>query len=140
MDVIFNELPDEQNIGMWIYDNNLIAFNKYNQFKISSDINKTYKYSSKISPLELILECTSVSKIMKKEVKEKIINFISEPEFSKAFGNKRSADIISAITRDTWNQPTALFISFLLDSNIIYKEKSYLYNKDKNKQEIIIVK
>ena len=75
---------------------------------------------------------------MKNEVRQKLIDFITEPEFSKAFGSKKSSEIVSAILRDSWNQSAALFISFLLDANVIYKDKSYLYNKDKNKLEIII--
>ena len=72
------------------------------------------------------------------EIKQKIIEFITIPEFSKAFGVKKSAEVISAITRDTWNQSTALFISFLLDSSIIYKDKPYLFNKEKNRNEILV--
>ena len=75
---------------------------------------------------------------MKNEVRQKIIDFVTEPDFSKAFGSKKSSEIVSAILRDSWNQSTALFISFLLDANVIYKDKSYLYNKDKNKYEIMI--
>ena len=75
---------------------------------------------------------------MKNEVRQKIIDFVTEPEFSKAFGTKKSGEIVSSLLRDSWNQSTALFISFLLDANIIYKDKSYLYNKEKNKIEIII--
>lgn len=75
---------------------------------------------------------------MKNEVKQRLIDFITEPEFSKAFGAKKAGEIVSAILRDSWNQSTALFLSFLLDANVIYKDKSYLYNKDKNKMEIMI--
>jgi hypothetical protein len=75
---------------------------------------------------------------MKNEIRQKLIDFVTEPEFSKAFGTKKSGEIVSSIVRDSWNQSIALFISFLLDANIIYKDKSYLYNKDKNKLEILI--
>jgi hypothetical protein len=75
---------------------------------------------------------------MKNEVRQKLIDFVTEPEFSKAFGSKKSGEIVSAIMRDSWNQSTALFISFLLDANVIYKDKAYLYNKDKNKEDILI--
>ncbi len=75
---------------------------------------------------------------MKNEIKQKLVEFITIPEFSKAFGVKKSAEIISALTRDSWNQSVVLFISFLLNANVIYKEKSYLFNKEKNLQEITI--
>jgi hypothetical protein len=75
---------------------------------------------------------------MKNEVRQKLIDFVMEPAFAKAFGARKSGEIVNAILRDSWNQSTALFISFLLDANIIYKDKSYLYNKDKNKLEIMI--
>ena len=73
---------------------------------------------------------------MKKEIKQKLIEFITIPEFSKAFGVKKSAEIISALTRNSWNQSMVLFISFLLDATIVYKEKNYIFNKEKNMQEI----
>jgi len=95
--------------------------------------------TKKETPLELIIKYTSTTEKMKQEIKNKLIEFITIPEFGKAFGIKKSAEIISALSRDSWNQSIALFISFLLDSNIIYKEKSYIYNKEKNKKEIIII-
>ena len=73
---------------------------------------------------------------MKAEIKQKLIDFITIPEFGKAFGIKKSSEIISALTRDSWNQSMALFISFLLDATVIYKDKSYLFNKEKNLKEI----
>ena len=84
------------------------------------------------SPLELIIKYTSTSTLMKTTIKEKLIELITLPEFSKAFGVKKSAEVISALSRDGWNQSMALFISFLLDMNVIYKEKSYIFNKEKN--------
>ena len=97
---------------------------------------KTKKHTT---PLELIIKYTVGTDKMKQEIKEKIIELITLPEFSKAFGVKKSAEIISAITRDSWNQSIALFVSFLLDSNVVYKEKSYLFNKDKNTKEIVVM-
>ena len=69
---------------------------------------------------------------MKQDIKTKLIDFISLPEFSKVFGMKKSAEIMTALSKDTWNQSISLFISFLLNKNIIYKEKSYVYNKENN--------
>jgi len=153
MDVILNELPEEHSSKetQWIYKENKDVFDKFNQIQpisIKNPINKvsqeiilvqnSNKSKRKESPLDLIMEHTKSNKIMKNEIKEKLIELISIPEFGKAFGIKKSAEIITAITRDSWNQSTALFISFLLDSNVIYKDKSYLFNKDKNNQQICV--
>lgn len=154
MDNIFNELPEEHSSKetQWIYKENKEVFDKFNQIQqpilikvpittVSQekihDINKNSK--KKDTPLNLIMEHTKSNKIMKNEIKEKLIDLISIPEFGKAFGIKKSAEIISAITRDSWNQSTALFISFLLDSDIVYKDKSYLFNKEKNNQQIYVL-
>ncbi len=175
MDIILNKLPDEheKNKTLWIYEDNIPLFDKYNQFKIEPIIEikkevvkeikiepikeikkevvkeikkevikeikkEVIKDNIKQTPINLIINQTFTANVMKNEVRQKIIDFITEPEFSKAFGSKKSSEIVSAILRDSWNQSTALFISFLLDANIIYKDKSYLYNKDKNKLEILI--
>ena len=147
MDIILNKLPDEyeKNKTLWIYEDNIPVFEKYNQFK-KEVVNEPIKPIKKEvvnepikqSPINLIINKTFTANVMKNEVRQKIIDFITEPEFSKAFGSKKSSEIVSAILRDSWNQSTALFISFLLDANVIYKDKSYLYNKDKNKFEIMI--
>lgn len=153
---------------LWIYKDNIEVFNKYNQYVIiqekkeqipiipiiNSDINKNdnninkdnkdnkkdkEKNKNKIeSPLDLIIRLTEVNKIMKNDIKEKLIEFISLPEFSKAFGMKKSSEIMNGLTKDSWNQSTSLFISFLLDKNVIYKEKSYIYNKEKINQIITV--
>jgi hypothetical protein len=101
--------------------------------------NKKKEIKKENTPLDLIIEYTSTTKIFKNEIKQKLIDFITLPEFSKAFGVKKSAEIISALTRDSWNQSMALFISFLLDANIIYKEKSYIFNKNKELREISVI-
>jgi hypothetical protein len=84
------------------------------------------------SPIDLIMRLTDIDRFLKQDIKSKLIDFISIPEFSKAFGMKKSAEIMTALSKDSWNQSISLFISFLLDKNIIYKEKSYVYNKDNN--------
>jgi hypothetical protein len=151
MELIQKEIPmeHETNEKMWIYKDNKDLFNKFSQIEIEeikpkssiliTSIQPTQpSKTKKETPLELIIKYTSTTDLMKQEIKNKLIEFISIPEFAKAFGVKKSAEVISAITRDSWNQSTALFISFLLDSSIVYKEKSYLFNKEKNTKEIII--
>jgi len=148
MDIILSKIPNEyeNNKTLWIYEDNIPIFQKYNQFQTKEEIPKkeepkkevVKKESIKQSPLNLIINQTFTAEVMKNEVRQKLIDFVTEPTFSKAFGARKSGEIINAILRDSWNQSTALFISFLLDANIIYKDKSYLYNKDKNKLEILI--
>lgn len=144
-----NILPDEPNTSkdtLWTYKDNIEVFNKYNQYVIIQDkkeinVNANDKKTGKTkieSPLDLIIRITTVNKIMKNDIKEKLIEFVSLPEFSKAFGLKKSSEIMNGLTKDSWNQSTSLFISFLLDKNIIYKEKSYIFNKEKTNQIITV--
>ena len=162
-----NTLPDNHisNETLWTYKDNIEIFNKYNQqvihsikkpemkLKSESEIKlkpkpepepemKKQKLSKQKteSPIDLILRLTLVDKIMKQDIKNKLIEFISVPEFSKVFGMKKTSEIMTAISKESWNQSISLFISFLLDKNIIYKEKSYIYNKEKviSEQSIII--
>jgi hypothetical protein len=155
------------NETLWIYKDNIEIFNKYNQQVIHKEIKQEPKQEIKQepkqepkqeikqepkqepkqeiikkskceSPIDLILRIVMIDKIMKDEIRTKLIDFISIPEFSKVFGMKKSSEIMTALSKDTWNQSISLFISFLLDSNIIYKEKSYIYNKEKINQTISI--
>ena len=153
-----NTLPDNHisNETLWTYKDNIEIFNKYNQQVIHSIKKPEMKLKSKPepepepelklepemkkqklskqkteSPVDLILRLTLVDKIMKQDIKNKLIEFISVPEFSKVFGMKKTSEIMTAISKESWNQSISLFISFLLDKNIIYKEKSYIYNKEK---------
>ena len=154
MDTIFNEIADEHETKetMWVYKDKIDLYNKYNQISSSvieikknpepeqkkEEVKKTNKKEDNNSPLNLIIKYTSTAVIMKTEIKQKLIDFITIPEFAKAFGVKKSSEIISALTRDSWNQSMALFISFLLDVNVIYKEKSYIFNKNKPLKELVI--
>ena len=163
MENIMNTLPDNyiSNETLWMYKENIEVFNKYNQQVIQNPIkiikpiqqpppkkeeepspkkeeepSPKNKKSKIESPLDLIIRFTYVDKIMKQDIKTKLIEFISEPEFSKVFGMKKSSEIMTALTKDSWNQSISLFISFFLNKHIIYKEKSYSYYK--NKEEPII--
>ena len=98
--------------------------------KITLEEPSKTKKSKLESPLDLIIRFTYVDKIMKQDIKNKLIQFISEPEFSKVFGLKKSSEIMTALTKDSWNQSISLFISFFLNKHIIYKEKSYIYYKN----------
>lgn len=160
MELVRSEIPEEYESKetMWIFKENKELFNKYNQIQLPQEIPQlpaiittppqapqqpslkiAVAKSKKDTPLELIIKYTACSDKMKQEIKQKLIELITIPEFSKAFGVKKSAEIVSAITRDAWNQSIALFVSFLLDSSVVYKDKSYLFNKDKNTKEIIVM-
>ena len=105
---------------------------KISEPKSEPEIKKQRTTKQKIeSPIDLILRLTFVDKIMKEDIKDKLIEFISLPEFSKVFGMKKTSEIMTAISKESWNQSMSLFISFLLNKNVIYKDKSYIYNKDK---------
>jgi pentapeptide MXKDX repeat protein len=118
-----------------------IKKNEIKKEEIKKEEIKKEKTTKKMeSPIDLILRLTLVDKIMKQDIKDKLIEFISVPEFSKVFGMKKTSEIMTAISKESWNQSISLFISFLLNKNIIYKDKSYIYNKDKeiSQQSIII--
>ncbi len=162
MDKILNTLPDNHisNETLWTYKDNIEIFNKFNQSVIHYPQEPPPKAKeepkpkareepkpkvreepreepplkkNKIeSPIDLIMRLTDIDRFLKQDIKSKLIDFISIPEFSKAFGIKKSAEIMTALSKDSWNQSISLFISFLLNKNIIYKEKSYVYNKDNN--------
>lgn len=162
MDKILNTLPDNHisNETLWTYKDNIEIFNKFNQSVIHYPQEPPPKAKeepkpkakeepppkakeepreepplkkNKIeSPIDLIMRLTDIDRFLKQDIKSKLIDFISIPEFSKAFGMKKSAEIMTALSKDSWNQSISLFISFLLDKNIIYKDKSYVYNKDNN--------
>ena len=155
MDKILNTLPDNHisNETLWTYKDNIEIFNKFNQSVIhypqeppppkareepppkareEPREEPPLKKNKIESPIDLIMRLTEIDRFLKQDIKLKLIDFISIPEFSKAFGMKKSAEIMTALSKDSWNQSISLFISFLLDKNIIYKEKSYVYNKDNN--------
>ncbi len=157
MDIILNELPESEiKDNEWKYKEKPEIFNKYNQFhilkevKVSKELKELKEEIKKPNeiikrevvkerkPLEVIMSYTSTTEMMKNVIKDKLIEFITVPEFSKAFGVKKSSEIVSAITRNAWNQSVALFISFLLDATVIYKDKPYIFNKNKIMNEILI--
>ena len=153
MNIILNELPDNKK-KLWIYDEEPELFSKYSQIHhvipnvILNEIpkvipNEKFKEinnkRNNEKPMEIIIKHTLSRESMRNEIYSRLVLFISAPEFSKAFGVKKSAEIIGALSNNRWNQSMALFISFLLDANVIYKDKSYLFNKNKNNMEISVM-
>lgn len=89
-----------------------------------------------ITPLELIIKECNSHPISNDYIKEKIISLISQKEYIKVFGTKKSADTMSAFINNKWNKSMVLFISFLFDKKIIYNKNEIIYNK--NEGTIII--
>ena len=104
---------------------------------ISKNKKKPTKDTS-IKPLEIIMNETASFHNSSEYIKEGLINFITKEEFSKIFGLTKCAEIMSGIVNNRWNKSTALFISFLLDKEVYYNDKTILYNKEKNGGRITI--
>lgn len=93
-------------------------------------IKKKKELKEVITPLELIMrECDSPD-ISKDYIKEAIINLISRNEYIKVFGQKKSADTMSAFINNKWNKSMVFFISFLFDKKIIYNKNEIIYEKN----------
>jgi hypothetical protein len=87
-----------------------------------------------LSPIEYIMAHCSASMIAKDYIKQKLIDTVSRKDYVKIFGLKKSSEIMSGLTKEKWNKPTALFISFLTDKEILYKGTSIVYNTDKKNE------
>ena len=90
-------------------------------------------------PFELICLHTDIvySDISKKYIKNKLIEKISDKNYIKVFGIKKSSEIMSGIVNNNWNKSLVIFISFLLDKKIIYEKKEVLFNKELKNIETI---
>ncbi len=104
-----------------------------NKFK-----NKIKKNIIKL-PLEVFIEETNSNEIIKPYIKEKLIEKISEIEYTKVFGQKKSSEIVKGLVENKWNKSLILFISFLLDKKILYENKEIVYNKELMNIETIIL-
>ena len=93
----------------------------------------------KFLPFELICLYTDIvySDISKKYIKNKLIEKISDKNYIKVFGIKKSSEIMSGIVNNNWNKSLVIFISFLLDKKIIYEKKEELFNKELKNIETI---
>jgi len=96
------------------------------KIKLKKNTNVLFK------PIEIILSETCTFNTNTLLVKQNIIDFISKQEFSKVFGMKKSAEIMTGIVNNKWNISTALFISFLFDKEVNYNNSKIIYNKEKN--------
>jgi hypothetical protein len=102
-------------------------------------IKETKKNVKKSNPIDIILAESSTCDIYKSDVKEKLIALITSNEFSKVFGITKSSEIMSGIVNERVNKSIAIFISFLFDKCVIYNDKEFIFNKNKETVGTIMV-
>jgi len=145
---MFNENKDiqieKQDIQLEMFNENKdIQLEQVNKNKLEKSIIKK-KISLKVlenkkiifKPIDIILSETGTFDNCTSTVKEKLIDFISKIEFSKVFGMKKTAEIMSGIVNNRWNISTALFISFLFNKQVNYNNSNIIYNKENIKGTI----
>jgi|TARA_Y100000389_G_scaffold80195_1_gene76895 hypothetical protein len=139
------------NSTLWKPDNSSI-YNKFTQnidyiepvieeiVQVESIKVKPKKIQKKtlLKPLDIILKESNTFNDFKENIKEKLIHFISQKEFSKVFGITKSSEVMSGIVNNRWNKATALFISFLFGKSIEYNDTIVSYNKDTYKGIIVL--
>ena len=106
--------------------------------KALKEIKKKPAKDTGVKPLDIIMTETISLNNSTEHIKDALITLISKEEFSKVFGLTKCAEIMSGVVNNRWNKSTALFISFLLDKEVYYNEKIFLYNKEKNRGRITI--
>lgn len=106
--------------------------------KALKEIKKKPVKDTGFKPLDIIMTETISLNNSTEHIKDALITLISKEEFSKVFGLTKCAEIMSGVVNNRWNKSTALFISFLLDKEVYYNEKIFLYNKEKNRGRITI--
>ena len=63
-------------------------------------------------------------------MKDKLIEKISEKNYIKVFGQKKSSEIMNSIVLNKWNKSLVIFISFLLKIKFIYLNKEVVFDKE----------
>jgi hypothetical protein len=110
-----------------------------NMQKQLNPIKETKKNVKKTNPIDTILAESSTCDIYKSDVKEKLIALITSNEFSKVFGITKSSEIMSGIVNERVNKSIAIFISFLFDKCVIYNDKEFIFNKNKETVGTIMI-
>jgi len=87
--------------------------------------------TQKILPMEIIIQLSQNNIMNTDHIKQQLHTFISQKEFSKAFGVKKCSEIMSGITNNKWNKSLVLFLSFLFDTKFIYLNKEVVFDNDK---------
>ena len=106
--------------------------------KVDSIPKNKAKTKNIISPMEIILQESNTFPKYEKDVKAKLIEEVSQKEYNKVFGLKKTSEIMSGITNNRWNKSIALYISFLFDKTVKYNNADILYNSEKNNGIIIV--
>jgi len=91
-----------------------------------------------LKPLKIILNESNTFGDFEENIKDKLINFITQKEFNKVFGITKSSEIMSGIVNNRWNKSTALFISFLFNKSVEYNDAIVSYKKDEYKEVIYL--
>lgn len=102
---------------------------------------KDTKKEKKIKPLTFI--CDNLYIIEDdtniQYIKNKLVDRISNKNYIKVFGVKKSSEIMSAIINNRWNMSLVLFLSFLFDKKIFYDKKEILFNKELTNIQILTI-
>jgi hypothetical protein len=116
----------------------IVVTSSMNEEEIDKKPKVKCKGKKTITPLDIILQESNTFETYQNDIKEKLIEEVSQKEYSKVFGTKKISEIVSAITNNRWNKSIALFISFLFDKTVKYNNADILYNSEKNKGIIMV--
>lgn len=132
---IINKIPKVLKVSpIKIFNDRVNISNSVDVTNVPKQLNpikETKKNVKKPNPIDTILVESSTCDIYKNDVKEKLITLIASNEFSKVFGLTKSSEIMTGIVNERINKSIALFISFLFDKCVIYNDKEFIFNKNK---------
>jgi hypothetical protein len=96
--------------------------------------------TAKPTPMDIVIQLSDNNLVNADYIKQSLIDFISKKEFQKAFGVKRTSEIMQAISENKFNKSMALFVSFIFDVTFVYlnKDVSYYTENLQLKQKIVI--
>lgn len=136
---------NKENIDILIHNkqdikNSKIIDNKQD-IDCKKELYKDTKKEKKIKPLTFI--CNNLYIIEDdaniQYIKNKLVDRISNKDYIKVFGVKKSSEIMSAIINNRWNISLVLFLSFLFDKKIFYDKKEILFNKELTNIQILTI-
>ncbi len=115
----------------------------YSKTEIDSkkECKKNTKKEKKIKPLTFICNNLYIieNDINIQYIKNKLVDRISNKNYIKVFGVKKSSEIMSAIINNRWNMSLVSFLSFLFDKKIFYVKKEILFNKELTNIQILTI-
>ena len=121
--------------------NSKIVDNSKAEIDCKKEVDKDTKKEKKIKPLTFI--CNNLYIIEDdtniQYIKNKLVDRISNKDYIKVFGVKKSSEIMSAIINNRWNISLVLFLSFLFDKKIFYDKKEILFNKELTNIQILTI-